>query len=86
MSNMFKNIISDINNNKDYCYLDNIENNVIDIDKIFKDSSKLYKYKVYIKTNDNEYRTNLIGKTKDYLITINDDNIMIKDIICIEII
>ena len=42
-TNIYKNNIKDINNNKEYCYLNNINN--IKINNLFKDLSQIYKYK-----------------------------------------
>ena len=82
---VFKNKIEkNIDNNKDYCYLDN--NNCSDIDNIIKDTSQIYKYKYLIKTNKQELKTYLIGKNDKYITTFNGEKIDINDIISIDII
>ena len=81
--NIYKNIINkQINNNKNYCVLDNIYKN--DINEFFEDISSIYKNKYLIETNNKEYNTHLIGKTDNYLITFNDEKIYIEDIISIK--
>lgn len=81
--NIYKNNNTDIiDNNKEYCYL---KNNILEkINEIFKDNSKLYKYKVSIKTKNKDYNTYIIGKNDEYLVTFKDEKIYIKDIISIE--
>lgn len=81
--NIYKNTINkQINNNKNYCILDNIYQN--DINSLFEDISSIYKNKYLIETNSKKYNTYLIGKTDKYLITFNDEKIFIKDIISIK--
>ena len=46
----------------------------------------MYKYKVLIQTKNNQYKTYLIGKTDEYLVTVNDEKININDILSIEIV
>lgn len=83
--NIYKSIIEkNIDNNKEYCYLNNIGNN--NIDDIIIDNSQIYKYKFLIKTNKREYKTHLIGKNNNYLTTLKDEKIYLKDIVSIEII
>ena len=84
-SNMYKNNVH-ANNNKEYCYMNNIENSIIDVDDFFNNISKIYKHKYYIKTIEREYNTYLIGKTKEYLVSFNEEKIPISKIIKIEII
>ena len=50
------------------------------IDMIFKSKNYIYKINVLIKFNDKEFNTTLIGKTKDNLITIDNELIKISDI------
>lgn len=81
--NIYKNkMVKEINNNKKYCYLNNIEHS--NINSLFEDISSIYKYKFIIKTNNKEYITHLIGKTSNYLITFNDEKIYLDDIVSIE--
>ena len=80
--NIYKSTINkEINNNKKYCVLNNI--NQDDIETLFEDISSIYKNKYLIKTNKKEYNTYLIGKTDKYLITFNEEKIYIDDIISI---
>ena len=83
-TNIYKNNIKDINNNKEYCYLNNINN--IKINNLFKDLSQIYKYKFSIKTPLREYKTHLIGKTDEYLVTQNEEKIYLNDILYLEVI
>ncbi len=83
--NIYKNNINKpINNNKEYCYLNNTNRN--ESSNIFDDVSSIYKNKYLIRTKDKEYETHLIGKTDNYLVTFDDEKIQLSDIISIEII
>lgn len=84
-SNMYKNSVC-INNNKEYCYMNNIDNNITNVDEFFKNINRIYKYKYFIKTKEKEYSTFLIGKTDNYLVTFDEEKIPINKIINIEII
>lgn len=57
----------------------------IDINKkiktIFSSPNYIYKMNVIIQTRNKTYETTIIGKSKNYLITINNELINIKDII-----
>lgn len=82
--NIYKSKIEkNVDNNKEYCYLNNINNS---IDEIAIDNSQIYKYKFLIKTNKKEYITHLIGRNDNYLTTLNDEKIYLKDVISMEII
>jgi hypothetical protein len=85
------------NNKKMYCsfYDDNkkiIKNNEeIDyfklqnkINELFRSNDFIYKKKFLIKTNTNELEYTIISKSYDYLLTIEGNKIMIKDIIDIK--
>lgn len=50
------------------------------INRIFNNRSFFYKENVEIKTKNNTSIKKIIGKTKDYLITMNNELIPIKDI------
>ena len=76
-------------NNKKSCRLENIEeidiNNVSKIiDELFNDSGYSYEKEVIIKTKDKSYQTCIITRRGDYIYTLEDDKIQIKDIISIE--
>lgn len=68
----------------------NLQNNrsIIDINtkikNIFSSTSYVYKIRVIITTNKNTFETTIIGKSNNYLITINNELISIKDIIDIK--
>ena len=51
------------------------------INKLFKSPNYIYKIKVLIKTKEDEKEEILIGKTPKYLLTINNEKILIKDIL-----
>lgn len=81
-----------INNNKEvyYSYLDKEENIDIKlseyelqqkINDLFKSNDFVYKKKFLIKTNNESKEYVIISKSYDYLLTINGNRIMIKDII-----
>ena len=82
-----------INNNSKFFYSanNNIENKekkeIIDVRKkindIFSSSNYVYKAEVLIKTDENEIDTKIIGRNKNYLITMNNKTIpidIIRDI------
>ena len=54
------------------------------INDIFSSSDYVYKANVKITTNDNIFETKIIGKNKNYLITLDNKIIPIEDIIDIE--
>lgn len=51
------------------------------INKIFASSDYVYKKNVVITTSNGELHTTIIGKTGGYLLTSNNDKILITDII-----
>lgn len=88
------NINKQINNNKNYCYInkDNVkENKRVDIktsstveetlSSIFKSTGYPYNIKVYIKTNNKEYYTYLVSRTNKTITTLDNDLIKINEII-----
>ena len=54
------------------------------INDIFSSSDYVYKANVKITTSDNSFETKIIGKNKNYLITLDNKIIPIEDIIDIE--
>lgn len=94
---IFKNNIDKkINNNKEVYYsfinnnLDN-ENNLNDknindvIDELFNSDRVVYSIRVIISTNSKVYDTYLVARTSIYLLTIDEERILIKDIISLQI-
>lgn len=81
-------ITKNINNNKEYCYLESVEEtneNIEDkIASIFNGMGYSYNIPVTIRTKDKEYKTSLIAKTKTSLITLDNDTIKISDIISLD--
>jgi len=89
-----KTITKNINNNKNYCYLEkkdkqedrilsNTSNNSIEdiedtLKSIFKQTGYPYNINVLIKTNSKEYNTYLVSKT-DYSITTIDNEVINLD-------
>lgn len=81
-------------NNKKICYVENInnENNERSTEKDFKEvlneifSGIGYSYNIplIIKTNNKEYITSLIAKTKNNVITIDNEVIPIAEIVSIK--
>ena len=54
------------------------------IDQLFRSNDFIYKKKFLIKTKDGEKEYTIISKSYDYLLTIEGNRIMIKDIISIK--
>jgi len=82
-----------INNNKTVCYLENKDNletenkNIEEtLSKIFNGMGYAFNIPVIIKTNDNTYTTSLVAKTRQNVITLDNDIIPIDNIREIEII
>lgn len=69
-------------NNRNYCYLENIDNNndKKNIELILKDINIKNK-KINIITKDNSYYTYIISITKKYIYTLEDEKISINEII-----
>ena len=84
-----------INNNKKVDYVSkkvvskNKDSDIFDINTkisdILNSNRHFFNTKVLIETKDKQYKTKLAGKIKDYIITLDNDIIFIKDIINIEI-
>lgn len=76
--------ITNVENSQDYYYSD-LTSKKININEkitnIFKTKKYLYKIPVIIDTKNSKIDTYVIGKTNSYLITINNELILIKDII-----
>lgn len=87
---LYKNEISKpLNNNKKYCYLkdekEDRSNSIEDkLHNIFNGIGYSYNIPVRIKTKNKEYNTSLVTKTKNNLITLDNEVIKIEDIISIE--
>lgn len=83
-------ILKDINNNKKSCYvsLEPIEIRTdetdITLDEIFSGLGYSYNIPLIIKTKKSEYKTSLIAKTKNNLITIDNEIIPISEVISIK--
>lgn len=86
------NINKQINNNKNYCYInkDNINESVEiktpsnieeTLSSIFKSTGYPYNTKVYIKTNNKEYYTYLVSRTNKTITTLDNDLIKINEIV-----
>ena len=86
---LYKNEDINTSTNKSYCYLKNEELKRKEIEEklriIFNGMGYAYNIPVLIKTKDKEYRTSLVTKTKEKIITLNNDLININDIISFEI-
>lgn len=84
------NINKKINNNKKICYLnkkteeikDTTDNKNISetLDEIFNGIGYSYNIQVIIETNDSKYETSLIARTKNNIITIDNEVIPINKI------
>ena len=90
---VFKNTINkSINNNKKVFYskskqkekIDDSRNVIQKINDIFTSPNYVYKANVKIKTNNDIITTRIIGRNKDYIITMDNKLIPIKDIIDIK--
>ena len=85
------NIDKDISNNDKYYYSANKSEiiNIVDkpkninkkINEIFASPTYIYKANVEIKTNNSTFTTKIIGRNKNYLITMDNKTIPINDII-----
>ena len=90
---IFKNTINKrINNNSDIFYSKNNETNekkdsktiIQKINDIFSSPNYIYKANVKITTKKGTFNKRIIGRNKDYIITIDNTLIPIKDIIDIK--
>ncbi|MCI8568367.1 MAG: hypothetical protein HFJ11_00110 [Bacilli bacterium] len=86
---LYKNEINkNINNNKNYCYLKNevaIDSIEEKLNSIFNGIGYSYNIPVTIKTHDKIYKTSLVSKTKNNLITLDNEVIKLEDIISLDI-
>ena len=90
---VFKNTINkNIKNNESVFYSKNRskeevkdnKNIIQKINEIFASPNYIYKANVKIKTNNNLFTTRIIGRNKNYIITMDNKLIPIKDIIDIK--
>ena len=94
---IYKNIINKrINNNMEKCIINDNNNYEVNnsnmnkieinsyIDNLFNSNGCIFNIPVIIKTNDKLYDTYLVTKTNDYLLTINNEKVIIDDIISIK--
>ena len=86
---LFKNENVKVNNNREACLLKNINNNDQAfekvLDSIFNSFSSMYNTKVIIETKDKTYKTYLVSRTNNNIMTINREIIPIKEIVNIRI-
>lgn len=79
----------EIKNNKELAYVSNsIDTDIVSdvastIDKLFSSTRHIFNIPVIIKTKDKEYDTKIAGRVKNYIITLDNNVIFIKDIISI---
>lgn len=92
LPSIFKNEnISSKKNNKEYCIFTNHETIVREnkvkeeISNIFSGIGHSYNIPVIIKTKNKEYDTYLVDRTRDIVITIENEHIKINDITSIKI-
>lgn len=75
-------------NNKSYCYgEEKIKTNIpvnVKINEIFKKTKYTYKVNAKITLKDKVINEKIIAKTKEYLLTMKNEKIYIKDILDIE--
>lgn len=85
---LYKNENSNLfdHNRKEYRITDSLfEDNSFDVlDEIFNGIGHPYNQKVFIKTIKKEYETYLVSRTKQTLLTLDNDSIPIQDIITIK--
>lgn len=69
-----------INSNRSVAHgVQNIKNPKDVITELFK-KNKIYKQNVEIETNNNKFKTKIIGRTNEHIITIDNEVIKIDDI------
>lgn len=84
------NITKNIKNNKEVCYLKNIDtrNHNLDVEDVINDIFSgigyAYNIPVIIDTMNKKYETSLVAKSKDNVVTLDNEVIAIKDIINIK--
>ncbi len=85
-----KRVQKEIRNNKEYAYVRKEEKINFDLEKslfeIFHGKKNFTRKKVMIQTKNHSYETYLLGKTKDAIITFENDYIPKKDILRIQFI
>ena len=86
---LYKNENSNItsHNRREYRITDSLfeeEDNINILDEIFNGFSHPYTQKVLIKTSKKEYITYLVSRTKQNLLTLDNDIIPLKDILSIK--
>lgn len=85
-----KEIQKKIKNNKEYTYVQKEKQTNFDLEntlfEIFHSGKNLTRKKVMIQTKNHSYETYLLGKTKDAIITFENDYIPKKDILRIQFI
>ena len=84
---LYKNINDIRDNNKKNCLVkENIinHNKEDELNNIFNTNGFPFDKKVMIKTNEKTYKTYLVSKKENTVITINDEIIDIEDIVSIE--
>lgn len=82
---LYKGNVSNTSNRNVAYGLKEKEENVEDkINKLFR-QNEIYRQDVIFKTNKKDYNTKIIGRTKDHIITLENEVIKIKDIIKIEV-
>jgi hypothetical protein len=84
---LYKNTNISLSNNKKYCYVEE-QNNIQNIEEIENKIKSIIhetnnNNQVIIKTKDKEYKTIIVAKVNNNIITLNNDKIPIKDIISI---
>ena len=87
---LYKNENNIKSNNKEKCIVEEKTENkmnettIKDIDNIFNTNGFPFDKKVLLKTKDKEFKTYLVSRTEDKVMTINDVEINIEDILSIE--
>lgn len=82
---LYKGNVSNTSNRNVAYGLKEKEENVEDkINKLFR-QNEIYRQDVIFKTNKKDYNTKIIGRTKDHIITLENEVIKIKDIMKIEV-
>lgn len=69
---------------KDYSNRDGISN--LDVDRILNSNKHIFRSKVRILLNDNYFKKTIISRNGDYIITIDNEKIPIKNIKSIDLI
>ena len=86
---LFKNENVKVNNNREACLLKNINNNDQNfekvLDSIFNSFSNMYNTEVIVETKNKTYKTYLVSRTNNNIMTINREIIPIKEIVNIRI-